>query len=65
MLLQTTAHTFNYLSGFFFEVSLFHEIAWTKYQKVLIFSSRFSWNEKFLTHSELEITWVEDISIVK
>ena len=31
---------FNYLSVFF-EVFLFHEITWTKYQKVLIFSSRY------------------------
>ena len=32
--------TFKYLPVFF-EVFLFHEIRWTKYQKVLIFSSRY------------------------
>ena len=66
ILLQTT-HVFNYLS-LFSEIFLFHEITWTKYQKVLIFSSLISWNKKVLSHRwtwnnmswvcfHCEITW--------
>ena len=39
------------------------EIMWTKYQKSLKLY-RISWN-KVLTHSKPEITFVEDVSIVK
>ena len=45
----------------FFELFLFHEIMWIKDQKVHVIS----WNKKEQNHSELEITWVDDVSIAK
>ena len=66
MLLQIT-HTFNYLLVFF-EVFLFHEITWTKYQTFWYLVHVTSWNKKVLSHSwtrknsswgyfHCEITW--------